>query len=204
MKKNPLDEAMRLLERAGDSRSRLRALESVRASLALELKDHARSRTALKSPTDSQVAKLERNLADAWAEFEAVSGGGLETALRALQGVREAVHQLRAAEARIARVGKGGTVTMVVKGYGGKGKEITHGEVPREQAFQGVPEEFHTGHRVVRQLQWSGESDIRVYDKKTGKLVWRRPGTPQPKPPPRRALPHEEPSPPNGNGASPE
>jgi hypothetical protein len=84
------EEAVRMLGRASTPRDRLRAMEAIRSALALELRDHARARTATKTPSGSQLRQLERNVEAAWREYESTAGGSLDVALRALSGVREA------------------------------------------------------------------------------------------------------------------
>jgi hypothetical protein len=107
-----LEEALALLERTPPSRGRehLRALEAARAALELELKDFRRARAATKTPTAAQRRQLRKNLRDAWAAFERVREGGTETALRALQGVREAERAYRQATA--AQEQQPGTVVL--------------------------------------------------------------------------------------------
>jgi microcompartment protein CcmL/EutN len=79
-------EATRLLDRAVTPRERLRGLEAVRSALKLELRDFARARSAVRSPDSEQLERLESNVSSAWAAFEDVAGGNLDTALRALAG----------------------------------------------------------------------------------------------------------------------
>jgi hypothetical protein len=167
VKRDPLEEALALLERATDARSRLRALESVRASLGLELRDHARSRSALKRPTDHQLARLRANVASAWAEYGKVEHGGFETALRALQGVREAVGQLRAATARMAA--NDPVVVQVEDG------EPQVWPVTREAFadFYGVPHKYRGDNFTVTvQLNLEGPPGVSVSNR-TGREVWR-------------------------------
>jgi hypothetical protein len=99
---DPLDEAFGLVERASSERERLRALESVRAALELQLRDFARTRAALKAPTAEQLTQLEANVRDAEAAYERVAGGSFDTAVRALQGLRSAVSALKTATAHQA------------------------------------------------------------------------------------------------------
>jgi hypothetical protein len=93
-------EALAQLRRAKTSREQLRALEAVRSALALELRDHSKSRAALKLPDREQLAQLERNVSAAWEAYEQASEAGLDVSLRALAGIREALGQLRAAKAK--------------------------------------------------------------------------------------------------------
>jgi hypothetical protein len=80
---------------------RLRGLEAARAALALELRDHRRSWAALKRPSEEQLAQLEGNVAEAWTAYDRVRGAGVDLALQAPAGVREAVGQERAARAML-------------------------------------------------------------------------------------------------------
>jgi hypothetical protein len=167
--RDPLEQALGLLERATDARARLRALEAVRAGLALELKDHARSRSALKRPTDEQPAQLQANVLSAWAEFEKVQDGGLETALRALQGVREAVGQLRAATTKLAA-----DEPVVVAFNGGKPRVWPGVTRPEFMDFYGVPGKFRSADFGVKvQLNFGGPPGVVVSNRLTGKTVWR-------------------------------
>jgi hypothetical protein len=101
--RDPFNEAMKQLARATTDRQRLRGLEAVRASLMLQLRDFRRHRASLKNPDKRQLGRLEHNVADAWMAYEASATGGLDTSLRALAGVREALAQLQAATARLEK-----------------------------------------------------------------------------------------------------
>lgn len=171
-----LDESLHQLERASTPRERLRGLESVRSALSLELRDHRRARSGMREPDEAEMAKLAANVDDAWAEYEAVAGGGVDLALRALQGVREALGQLRAAEARAAE----GVVPMTVAtAEGTRVATLTVDPDVARRAY-GVPERYwNADHKIVVQTFFRGLPDIRAYDS-SSRMVWRRPAAPEP------------------------
>ena len=80
-----LAEALSLLQRSRTSRERLKALEQIRAATALQL------RAMREDPDEELLERLERNLDEASAAFR--DEEGFEQAVRALQGVREAMRQ---------------------------------------------------------------------------------------------------------------
>jgi hypothetical protein len=189
-------EALALLERTPPERGRehLRALEAARAALDLELRDWKRARVAIKRPTSEQERQLRENLRRAWAAYERAKNGGTETALRALQGVREAERSLRQA---MAAQRQGGTpLQVVVSDSGGANPSapVPWSGVTREEfmAGHGVPEEYWSDHQVTVRLNFFGHPDVLVHDGE-GKLVWIQHGAPGPGPRGRRALAHEEP-----------
>jgi hypothetical protein len=186
-----LEEAIRQLERAGTERERLRALEAVRAAYLLENRDWSRARVAIRTLDAGRLAELEANVAAAWDAYERVAGGSHDLAMRALAGVREALAQRRAATARLS------SEPIAIRLTTESGVPIAVMEIPRDEMWDHykVPREYRDGDLEVA-LSLSSSPDVRVY--KQGKLAWRSPSTPDPKPLPRRALPHEEPT--NGTG----
>jgi hypothetical protein len=170
-----LAEALKLLERTSPERGRehLRALEAARAALDLELRDFRRARTATKSPSESQLRQLERNLEDAWAAYERAKDGGRETAFRSLQGVREAERAIRAATA--ARLDDPIDVVLTLA----DGTPLTTWEASQRDVLgsYGVPEEFWgPEYAVTVQAQLEGSPEIQVRDRRGG-LVWQRRGS---------------------------
>ena len=178
--------------RADSEQLRLRALEGVRAAVALELRDHSRSRSALRRPTDGQSAQLEANVDEAWAAYDRVRSGGVDLALRALGGIRRP----RGPAGR-ARTWSGGTIDMTIDIFG----ELIPVTVPADEAFDmyGIPPE-RRGDRLQVALGWPPSGpDVRTYNAK-GKLTWRR-ASDGGEPPPRMASAHELPlGSGNGNG----
>jgi hypothetical protein len=185
---------LELLERAGSQRERLRALESVRAALKLELKDHARSRAAVRAPTDEQLGQLEDNLTAAWAAFEAVKDHGHDLADRALAGVRSALDALRTATAR--RVDDPAGLTF----SDAEGFPITKMTVSAAAFYDlhRIPSRYRESfYRVVVHMALRGPAEVEVFDG-SDDLVWER-RQPDPDVDP-RLLPDDPDHGHNGNG----
>jgi hypothetical protein len=137
------NEAIKQLSRATTDRQKLRCLEAIRAALALELRDHRRARAAIKAPNEDQLRTLEANVSAAWEAYEASTG--LDTSLRALQGIREALGQLRAVMAKLEQPAEWITVEIRLHDANGGGLVGTT-QWPAWAAFPGG----------VLQLTWPG------------------------------------------------
>ena len=172
--RDPFAEAIKLYERAGSDRERLRGLEAVRASVDLELRDFTQARAALKSPTPDQLAKLEENVSAAWAAYEQVATGSHDSAIRALQGVRAAVVALRQATARHA------DDTIELRLWMGFGDPIPMA-VSRQATWDlyGVPVAYRSDAVAVRlAMAFVGTPRVEVLDAE-GRVMWERgPGAP--------------------------
>lgn len=170
-----LSEALALLERAKTERERLRALESVRQAMRLELKDHRRSRAALKDPSDTQLADLERNVAESWQAFEAVRDRQ-DLAERALGGVRSAIDALRTASAR--RMDRPIHVRISVMGQSpdGTGYDVDAGDIPELQALDDDVRAAATSVLIELSL---AEPGLTVFDGAGAVLYHRNPTPPE-------------------------
>jgi hypothetical protein len=157
------------VERASSERERLRALESVRAALELQLRDFARTRAALKAPTAEQVTQLEINVRDAEAAYERVAGGSFDTALRALQGVRSAVAALKAATARQLE----DPIAVPLTTFEGDPVGTLMLSASATLDTWGVPAKYRTGgYRVRVTMSFAGPPILEVFE--ADDLVWER------------------------------
>ncbi|MDP9300612.1 MAG: hypothetical protein M3P43_06930 [Actinomycetota bacterium] len=166
---DPLEEAARLFERAGSERERLRALEAIRAALDLELRDFAKARVALKSPTDDQLAQLQANLVAAREAYERVADGSFDNAARALQGLRAAVAALRAATARTA------DDPVQVRFATAEGDELATMTMSAEAFLNHhqVPQRYRDGKfKVIVGMGFAGPPTVTVYQGE--QVVWQR------------------------------
>jgi hypothetical protein len=170
---DPLAEALRLVDQARTERERLRALEGVRASTRLVLRQMG------DDPDPYLLERLDENIVAAAAAYR--NQTGLESALYGLAGVREAIaHRLQA-------VRLGGTIPYAfvvvssVLNDDGSGTETGRSEpieveLPPAQYFRGVPSKYRDPDRyqVARDIQLElngpGTEAVRVYE--GGVVVW--------------------------------
>jgi len=163
-----LAESRAQLARATGLETRLAALAGLRASQQLVRRDHRRSRQAMQQPEPADLEALRRNLDAAWTLYMDTRSGGVRTACRALGGVRNALANLRAAEALLPPQG------LHLKLMTSAGKVVSEwGADPASAArIYGVPRQYLApGYRTVVKLSFYGQPSVWV--KRGRRLVWR-------------------------------
>jgi len=148
---DPLAAAFGLLEQAKTERQQLKALEQVRAATWLRVRE-------LTEPDEETLEQLEANITAAEEMFRGTEG--FEQAIRALQGVREAVGQrlraVRQAETISysyvivsSRLNEDGSVTETGR------SEPIEVELSAAAYWRGVPSRYRdaTRYRVERDIQ---------------------------------------------------
>ena len=163
---DPLDEAFALCERASTPREKLRGLEAIRAATRLKLK-------GLADLDKEDRALLQRNIEDATVAYRA--SGDYETAIRALQGVREALAQLlESSPSEVA-------VEMPLRILLSTGEQIGEGRalVKPSEYWAGVPARFRDADRYVveREIRLAlggakGTEEVQLRDARTDVIVW--------------------------------
>ncbi len=177
-----LAEAWAQVRRATTAEDRARALATFRRAIATAVKHGG--------ATPELLERVEQLEAEARKVYDAQADQHVRKAIRALGSLRMAV------EARLDVHAGGRRAMLGIAGAGGEPTGSWEVDLDEVMAFYGVPKEHRDG-RLVVELSFSGTPDVRVY--RGRKLAWRSPSKPDPKPLPRRALPHEEPAA-NGNG----
>jgi len=172
---DPMEAALELLAEARTERQRLKALEGVRASTALLLRQMGRD-------TDPDLLRrIDRNLTEASEAFR--DSGNFEAATRALQGVREAVrHKLDAVRSAETFPWTYVVVSSVLNPDGtsretGRSGPIT-AEISASAYWKGVPARFRDPSRytawrgITLGLNGPGTEDLKVYEGDV--VVWAR------------------------------
>jgi hypothetical protein len=178
-----LAQAWAQVGRATTHEDRARALSTFRRAIATAIKHEGQA-------TPSLLERVEQLEAEARRLYDEQADLHVRKAIRALGSLRMAV------EARLDVHAGGRRAMLGIAGAGGEPAGSWEVDLDEVMAFYGVPKEHRDG-RLVVELSFSGTPDVRVY--RGRKLAWRSPSKPDPKPLPRRALPHEEPAA-NGNG----
>jgi hypothetical protein len=174
---DPLAAALELADRAHTERERLKALEAIRAATALMLRQ-------LSGQTDEEgLALLERNIDQAEAAWRDGSSS-FDHAVRALQGLREAIRQRLAALTVSEGVDTQFRVVFTdLEGNPSEsaappGEPVTF-KMPLETYFAGVPAQYRDVDRFsverTTHLSWSGSSgseNLKVRETATGALIW--------------------------------
>jgi transposase-like protein len=168
-----LAEALSLLQRSRTSRERLKALEQIRAATALQL------RAMRDDPDEELLERLERNLDEASAAFR--DEEGFEQAVRALQGVREAVRQ------RLDAVRLAETIELPIEVVWSDGTSV-HGrpaiapmKLSAADYWKGIPTRYRDADRFtvkrVIQLGWPPEVATETIEIREGSaLAWTNEG----------------------------
>jgi transposase-like protein len=170
---DPLQEALELLDQAVTERQRLKALEAVRSSTVLRLKELGNH------PDEEALQLLDRNVTSAEEAFRD-RGESFEGAIRALQGVREAIRQ------KISAIKADETIeTSYSLSFEGPDGRVVPGppgkafKMPVAQFFADVPKRFHdlARFRVARTMYLGfppdpGHQDLKVYEVGSNELVW--------------------------------
>jgi len=167
---DPLEEAQALLKAAVTERERLKALEQVRAAVALRLRE-------MDEPDEEVLELLDESLSLAELAYRSGSRtGSFERSIRGLQGVREAIRQridvVRGSEmidVRFSVTHPDGTLDYESGTY----------PTPVVRYFAGVPSRFHDHgrYRVDRTIHLAfppneATQTLRVYEIASGGLVW--------------------------------
>jgi hypothetical protein len=175
---DPLAAAFELAERAHTERERLKSLEAIRAATALVL------RQASGETDEEGLALLEQNISEAELAWRDGSSS-FDHAVRALQGLREAIRQRL--DAVRAPEGVPMHYRVVFTDEAGKPSESggpLRGEpatflMPLADYFRGTPKRFHDVDRFTVErttyLSWigsTGSEELKVRENETGALVW--------------------------------
>jgi hypothetical protein len=173
---DPLAAALELVERAGTERELMKAQEQVRAATALLLRQMGGE------PDEEQLRQLDANLAAAEDVYRA-GPASFEHAIRALQGVREAIRQ------RIDAAGPADPieVSIILQSPDGadvhaawlSGEPARYLEAP-EVFWAKVPKRFRSAERFEcrRRIQLTLPAQtavpdiVNVYERSTGALMW--------------------------------